>query len=126
MLPAFTPPPSVNLFLNELCLLNEAVIEDEAGDFDPWLEIYNHSDSLVSLAGLSLSDGNIEWHFAPEAGIAPWGYVVVWLDGETWEGSFHASFSPGPGGGVVRATPSPGGSNEWISPHWQACTRLNP
>ncbi len=100
-LPGFVPPPSVELYLNEICLQNESVIEDEAGDFDPWVEIYNDSDSNISLAGMLLSDGETEWYFASGATMNPREHLIVWLDGETWEGQYHSSLVPSPDGGVL-------------------------
>lgn len=101
-IPDFIPPPSVNLFLNEVGILNESLIPDEAGDFDPWLEIYNHSDETVPLDGLILSDGDREWYFPPSESMAPRQHLLVWLDGEPEEGTFHASFVPRPEGGCLR------------------------
>jgi len=89
---SITPPSSVNLYLNEVLVENRTVLSDEAGDFDPWGEIYNFSDEIVSLDGLSLSNGTEEWPFPDGCVVEPWGYLLVWLDGEPLEGLMHTDF----------------------------------
>ena len=45
-----------DLRLNELVSVNAATAQDEAGDYDPWVEIYNFGSGLVDLSGLYLTD----------------------------------------------------------------------
>ena len=101
-IPDFMPPPSVNLFLNEIGILNETVIVDEAGDYDPWLEIYNDSDESVPLDGLFLTDGESDWFFPSTGSVAPRGRLLVWLDSEPEEGPYHATITPRPEGGLLK------------------------
>ncbi len=88
------PPPSVNLYLNEFMGNNQTTITDEAGDYDPWLELFNCSDETVPLNGLVLETGGESWSFPDGSYIAPGGYRLIWLDGETWEGDLHAVLTP--------------------------------
>jgi spore coat protein CotH len=45
-----------DLRLNELMSVNVGTIQDGAGDYDPWVEIYNLGPGLVNLSGLYLTD----------------------------------------------------------------------
>lgn len=96
---AMVPPPSANLFLNEFMGNNVATITDEAGDYDPWIELFNCSEETVPLDGLILETGGESWLFPAGASVAPGGYRLVWLDGEPWEGDLHASLTPNGGAG---------------------------
>ena len=42
----------LNLFLNELMTSNGSTIADEAGEYDPWLELYNAGCHVINLEGL--------------------------------------------------------------------------
>ena len=86
-----------SLFINEFMASNDSTLADEAGDYDDWVELYNASDSTLSLAGLSLTDDLASpgrWEF-PDTVIAGGGYLLVWCDGEEGEGPLHASFNLG-------------------------------
>lgn len=91
---SITPPSSVNLYLNEILVDNQTIRSDEAGDYDPWIEIFNFSGETVSFDGLILSDGAVEWPFPEGCAVEPGGYLLTWLDGEPEEGILHATFRP--------------------------------
>ena len=42
--------------LNEIVSSNATIIKDEDGDYPDWIEIFNKSDSNISIDGFSLSD----------------------------------------------------------------------
>ena len=91
----FSTDPFVNVFVNEAQLNNVAGLTDEAGDHDPWVEIYNLGNETIDLAGVGLTDDENDrgrWTFPAETKIAPKGHLLVWLDGEPEEGAMHASF----------------------------------
>src|SRR5687767_10031072 len=53
------PPPSVTelkVRINELMAENTQTLQDAAGKFSPWLELYNPTDADVNLRGVFLSD----------------------------------------------------------------------
>ena len=93
-LPAFDP-----LWLNELQAANTTGIQDNVGDRDPWVELYNGGTNVISLDGYYLAnnyDTNLtQWPFPAGQSIAPGKFLVVWADGETNETSgtnLHTSF----------------------------------
>jgi hypothetical protein len=95
-------PPFPPLWINEFLPLNLTGITDNAGDFEPWVEIYNGGSSAVSLAGWHLSDNYTNltrWAFPADASIGPGQLRLVWLDGESAEGTttaWHTGFRVSP------------------------------
>jgi hypothetical protein len=100
-------PPFPPLWLNELLPNNLTGLADNAGDRDPWVEIYNAGTNTISLDGWHLSDNYTNlplWAFPPDASIGPGQFLLVWLDGEPGEttaGALHASFRISPTNGSV-------------------------
>ena len=47
---------SQNIQLNEIVSSNATIIKDEDGDYPDWIEIFNNSDSNISIDGFSLTD----------------------------------------------------------------------
>lgn len=89
--------------INELMTVNTSTIKDEAGDYDPWLELHNLGPGTLNLSGYYLTDDTnnpTKWAL-PSQSVADGGFVVVWLDGETGEGTNHASFTPNSAGGTL-------------------------
>ena len=100
-------PPFPPVWLNELLPNNRTGLTDNAGDRDPWVEIYNAGSNAVSLNGWHLSDNYTNlarWAFPADANIGPGQFLLVWLDGEPGEstaGAMHASFRVSPTNGSV-------------------------
>ncbi len=95
-----------DLRLNELMSVNMATAQDEAGDYDPWVEIYNFGPGLVDLSGLYLTDdaGDLTKWAIPSSNLDDGEFLTLWLDGETSEGSNHANFSLSAAGGALQLT----------------------
>ena len=89
--------------LNEVVASNAGSPVDGAGDADPWVEVHNLGPGPVSLAGFWLSDdaANPKKWALPSQTLADGAFLVVWLDGETNEGSDHASFRASAAGGTL-------------------------
>jgi hypothetical protein len=87
----YQPPP---LFINEFMADNLTTISDESGEFDDWIEIYNHRDQSIDLSGKFLTDdftNTRQWRF-PDISIEPYGYLLVWTDGDQAQGPLHTNF----------------------------------
>ena len=91
------------LVINEFMASNTSCCPDtDSGEdeYDDWIEIYNAGSISVDIAGMYLSD-NINDPFGdkiseedPEATTIPaGGYLVLWADGSTDQGSLHLNFS---------------------------------
>ncbi len=97
---------TTDLTLNELMPVNVATVQDESGDLDPWVEIYNFGPGLVDVTGLYLTDDTSDltkWPL-PSGSLASGDFLTVWMDGEPSEGTHHASFSLSADGGTVQFT----------------------
>jgi hypothetical protein len=93
-LPAFDP-----VWLNELQPDNLAGPLDNAGDRDPWIELYNSGSSSINLSTYYLANNYntnlVQWQFPAGSSIAPGEFKIVWADGEPGETSgtnLHTNF----------------------------------
>ncbi|QDS97872.1 CotH kinase family protein [Adhaeretor mobilis] len=95
-----------DLVLNELMSVNVATAQDESGDFDPWVEIYNFGPGLLDLSNLYVTDdaGDLTKWALPSGDLDDGEFLTLWVDGETGEGSSHASFSLSTAGGTLLLT----------------------
>ncbi|RMF38927.1 MAG: hypothetical protein D6759_00325, partial [Chloroflexi bacterium] len=83
------------LFINEVMALNTRTLEDEAGEHDDWVEVYNAGAVTVTLAGFYLTDDLTEptkWGFPAGTVLPPGGYPLVWCDNDGGQGPLHAAF----------------------------------
>ena len=104
----FNVSKSQTLQINELQVSNKKTFCDGFGEFDDWIEIYNPSDSVVSLSGLFFTNNlkNPTKHQITNVkskwmSIAPKGYVLLWLDSDTEQGNRHISFKLNKENGIV-------------------------
>jgi hypothetical protein len=92
------------LVINEFMALNVTTAQDEHGDFDDWIELYNNRTIPLNLGGYFLTDGagNLDKYQFPEPTILGAGaYIIVWADSEPLEGPFHANFGLGAEGEMI-------------------------
>ncbi|HOZ50071.1 MAG TPA: CotH kinase family protein [Candidatus Hydrogenedentes bacterium] len=87
-----------SVLLNELMAANTSGLEDEDGDDEDWIELYNPMDVAVSLAGWRLTDDpNVpeKWVF-PEVTLAAKSYLIVFASDKdrrpTGGGELHTNF----------------------------------
>lgn len=99
--------PATGVRINELSPLNETLL-DEAGEAEPWVELFNAGATAVSLQGHSLTENPqvpLRWVF-PDLELEPGGYLILFLDGEAAEGTHHASVAlPATGGRLLLLAP---------------------
>jgi hypothetical protein len=96
------------LVINEFMAQNDGFIRDPQGDYDDWddwIEIYNYGDNAINMGGLYLTDDlsvpggwRIPDNNPAATTIGPRGYLLIWADGETNEGTLHANFKLSAGG----------------------------
>jgi len=84
-----------DLYLNEFLARNDSIIADESGDYDDWVELYNSTDTVISLAGYYLTDDlddPTKFRFPDDITIAGKQYLLIWCDRDTADGFLHADF----------------------------------
>ena len=102
-----------NLVINEFMAVNNAILQDEDGDYPDWIEIHNPDTTEASLDGWCLTDDMeepLKWAF-PKMGISPGGYLVVFASGkdrDSLKTRLHTNFKLGSGGDFL-ALVKPGG-----------------
>lgn len=90
---------SLTLHINEFMASNDYTIQDEMGNYDDWIELYNPNDFSIDLAGMHLTDDlsvPMKWQFPSdspvETTIPGHGYLLLWADEEPDEGTLHTNF----------------------------------
>ncbi|MBM72143.1 MAG: hypothetical protein CL847_05120 [Crocinitomicaceae bacterium] len=109
-------PPHVKspqIAINEIMSVNSTSVQDEAGEFDDWIELYNLSGSNVDLGGWHLSDNpwNLDkWEIPAGTVIGPDGYLIFWADEDGSQGDLHSNFKlSGSGESLYLTSPE-----EWV------------
>ncbi|MCD4746165.1 MAG: chitobiase/beta-hexosaminidase C-terminal domain-containing protein, partial [Bacteroidales bacterium] len=83
------------LAINEFLAINNTVNQDEYGEFDDWLEIYNFGDDTVNIFGLYITDDLSEpdkWQILAQLTIIPDSFIIFWADGQPEQGDLHLNF----------------------------------
>ena len=90
--------PLENPVINEVMSANGSVVADNYGDFDDWLEIYNPNNDTLDIGGYYLTDNLVlPTRFKIAEGsdstkIPPHGFLLIWIDDDTEQGSLHVNF----------------------------------
>ncbi|MGC8825314.1 MAG: CotH kinase family protein [Bacteroidales bacterium] len=90
------------LIINEITL-NNAGYADEFGETDPWIELYNAGNDTLFLTNFYFTDSlenlakyQIPRWYASEATLPPRQYLLLWADGQPWQGPLHLPFKLNP------------------------------
>lgn len=81
--------------INEFMARNESMHQDEAGEYNDWIELHNKTSETVDLSGYYLTDNSNwlqKWQFQEGVTIAPKGYLIIWADEDASQGATHANF----------------------------------
>ena len=96
---------SPGVIITEIQAANTSTVADDRGGYSDWLELYNPTDTPITLAGYTITDDPTEpskWPL-PASTLAPGDFLVVWasgIDQVTPEG-WHTSFQLSRGGEYV-------------------------
>lgn len=102
-----TLPAYPALWLSEVQPENGTGPTDNAGDNDPWIEIYNGGDTALSLDGFHLANNYsslTQWAFPAGTSIGAGEFLLVWADNEpaeTTAAAWHTNFRLAPTNGSV-------------------------
>ncbi|MEO0471972.1 MAG: lamin tail domain-containing protein [Bacteroidota bacterium] len=83
-----------DLVINEFMASNDTTVADQNGEFDDWIELYNNTNTSLSLDFLFLTDDPndpTKWAF-PDTFIGANDYLIIWADNDTAQPGLHASF----------------------------------
>lgn len=100
-------PAGATPLISEFLVDNSSGLEDEDGDREDWIEIYNPELAAVDLEGYALTDdeGDLgKWIFPAGVTVEPRGFLVVFASGKdrAVAGSpLHTGFKLGSGGGYL-------------------------
>lgn len=100
-----------DLVINEFCADNDSVNQDNAGEYNDWIEIYNPSSNDILLSEKYLTDrpDNLtKWQFPEDIIIGAGEYLLVWCDEDQEQGSLHSNFALSAGGEFIALTSSDG------------------
>lgn len=90
------PPPNPGLYINEIMASNSNTVDDQAGELNDWVEIYNAYNYSINLNGYYLSDDpeELDKHEITSSIIIPaGGRKIFWASGNTSTGNNHLNFS---------------------------------
>jgi hypothetical protein len=98
--------PIPDLFINEVLADNQTINQDNMGEHDPWIEIYNGSDQSIDLSSMYLTDDlgvPDKWSFPSGTQICAGCWLLVWADGTESQGPTppHTNFTLSVAGGFV-------------------------
>ncbi|MBN2746368.1 MAG: lamin tail domain-containing protein [Bacteroidales bacterium] len=86
---------NAQIFINEFMADNDAIIMDESGAYEDWIEVYNSGNSVVDIGGYFVSDDNSNFFkFQIPTGdtatiIQPGGFLILWADDDVSDGALH-------------------------------------
>jgi hypothetical protein len=84
-----------DLVINEILASNSTGNTDENGQYEDWIELYNTTNTTISLDNLYLSDDPSDpliFQFPTGTTLAPDSYLIVWCDKDLSQGPLHADF----------------------------------
>jgi len=84
------------LFINEFMSGNKDYMQDEFGEYDDWLEIYNPNNFPIDLSTYTLTDNLTQpqkYSIDIPLFIPANGFAVFWCDNQTGQGIYHTNFS---------------------------------
>ncbi|MFN7118195.1 MAG: CotH kinase family protein, partial [Saprospiraceae bacterium] len=91
--------------INEFMASNSKTIQDETGDYDDWIELYNNNDFAINLGGSYITDNpaNLsKWKFPAGTVIPARGYLMLWADEDDPDGAaLHTNFKLSAGGEII-------------------------
>jgi spore coat protein CotH len=97
---------NATIVINEFMASNStgSGIQDEHGQHDDWIELYNLTNERIDLSGYFLSDNESrpsKWTFPDGVYIEADEYLIIWADDETNQGNLHSNFKLSASGEVI-------------------------
>lgn len=85
---------SNGVVINEWMANNTNIQQDEHGEYNDWIELYNNSNQSINIMGYFLSNKANEAtkYTFPNIIINAYDYLVLWADEDTLQGNLHLPF----------------------------------
>lgn len=83
-----------DVVINEFLASNDGAAADQNGEYDDWIELYNTTNSDISLNGYFLTDDSLninKWAFSDTL-IKAKSYLIIWADKDDSQDGLHANF----------------------------------
>lgn len=80
--------------INEFMADNDNIIQDNNGDYDDWIELYNFGNEVINLGDLYITDNksNPLKFQLPDISLKQNEFLLLWADDEEDEGNYHCNF----------------------------------
>jgi hypothetical protein len=105
------------LVINEYQALNTGQAQDEHGEADPWIELFNRGEEAVSLLETCLTpdlrNPDSAHCFDEPIEVLPGETLLLWADGEPDQGELHLGFVLDSGGGELGLITAGESEGEW-------------
>jgi hypothetical protein len=88
----------VTVVINEIMAQNSITIQDNTGDYDDYIELYNYGTSTVDIGGFYITDSlpNPVQYQIPTGNdstkLSPGEFLLIWADNKPSEGVLHVGF----------------------------------
>ena len=89
---------TLDLRINEILQYNDSNLQDDYGQHNPWIEVFNSAYNTVDMGGLYLTNdpANLTKYLIPKGDpsmvIAPRSYLIFWADDNSHHGVSHLNF----------------------------------
>jgi len=94
----------ISVSISEFLASNKRTNKDPQGEFEDWIELFNHGNTDIDLSGMYLSDDKdnlSKWKIPTGTQIKAGGYLIIWADEDGDEEGLHANFKLSKGGEVI-------------------------
>ncbi|TAH42292.1 MAG: T9SS type A sorting domain-containing protein [Bacteroidetes bacterium] len=87
------------IVINELQTGNSSTVQDNFGEYEQWIELYNINSDTIDIAGWRITnDPAGQWsYFFPQDNdstkIPPYGFAMLWADSQVHQGFNHLNFT---------------------------------
>ena len=88
-------PNDIPLVINEFMASNNSSETDPQGQYDDWIEIYNHGPYAIDIGGMYITDdfsAPTKWQIPPVTIIGPGVYLLIWADNDITDTGLHTNF----------------------------------
>jgi len=102
--PTFKGNTSITVAISELLASNKRTNKDPQGEFEDWIELFNHGNTDVDLSGMYLSDDKdnlSKWKIPSGTKIKAGGYLIIWADEDGGDKGLHANFKLSKSGEMI-------------------------